>query len=148
MKVRTFVMLCALCVGGLVPAMAQDEPVPPEGHGCLPPLGRLIRAADADDNREVTLEEFLAAFPNATEDRFNVLDRNDDGVLSKDDVLWHERVRVLRRLREADTDHDGSVTLEEFQAEFPNADEAAFHRLDRNDDGVINRDDCVPIQPE
>lgn len=135
-----YFLLAALFAFVTTPAFAE-----PAG-GCPPPLARLIKAADADLNGEVTLEEFLAKFPNASEDRFNVLDRNDDGVLSKDDIPWHERVRILKRLKDADTDGDGSVTLEEFKAEFPNADEAAFHRLDKNDDGVINKDDCVKIE--
>ena len=139
---RSVLAIASLMAILAVPAFAA----PGDGNGgCPPPLGRLIKAADTDGNGEVTLEEFLAKFPNASEDRFNVLDRNDDGVLSKEDMPWEERARILRRLKQADTDGDGSVTLEEFQAAFPNADEAAFNRLDRNDDGVINKDDCVPV---
>ncbi|MCC6796324.1 MAG: EF-hand domain-containing protein [Candidatus Hydrogenedentes bacterium] len=135
-----YLLLAPLFAFAVAPVFAE-----PSG-GCPPPLSRLIKAADADQNGEVTLEEFLTKFPNASEDRFNVLDKNDDGVLSKEDIPWHERARILKRLTEADTNGDGSVTLEEFQAEFPNADEAAFHRLDKNDDGEINKDDCVKIE--
>ena len=131
-------LLVALIV---VPALAAN----PAGGPCLPPLGRLIKAADADHNGEVTWDEFHAKYPRISQDRFNMLDRNDDGVLSKADVPWEELPRVLSRLKHADTNADGSVTLEEFQVEFPNADVAAFYRLDRNDDNVINKDDCVTI---
>jgi len=134
-----YLLLTVLFVVAVAPAFAE-----PAG-GCPPPLARIIKAADADQNGEVTLEEFLTKFPNASEDRFKVLDRDDNGVLSKDDIPWHERARIVKRLKEADTNDDGSVTLEEFQTEFPNADEAAFHRLDKNDDGVINKDDCVKV---
>ena len=138
-------VVCAALIAFIAaPGFAEDEEGP---NGCPPPLGRLIKAADADQNGEVTLEEFQLKFPNASEDRFNVLDRNDDGVLTKDDVPWHERARVLRKLKQADTDDDGSVTWEEFSVAFPNADEAAFNRMDRNDDGVINSDGCVKIGP-
>lgn len=139
---RKMLVLTVLCAVAVAPTFAEPGP----GGGCPPPLARLIKAADADQNGEVTLDEFLTKFPNASEDRFNVLDRDDDGVLSKDDIPWHERARILKRLKEADTNGDGSVTLEEFQAQFPNVDEAAFNRLDRNDDGVINKDDCVKIE--
>jgi len=139
---RSLWVIASLLAVAIAPAFAAPGD---GGGGCPPPLARLIKAADADQNGEVTLEEFLAKFPNASEDRFNMLDKNDDGVLSKEDVPWEQRARILRRLKHADTDGDGSVTLEEFQAEFPNADEAAFHRLDRNDDGVINKDDCAKI---
>lgn len=139
---RSVLAIIALAAFVVTPTLANGT----EGRGCPPPLGRLIKAADADQNGEVTREEFHAKFPNASEDRFNVLDRNDDDVLSKEDIPWHERARILRKLKQADTDGDGSVTLEEFQAAFPNADEAAFHRLDKNDDGVINKDDCVKVE--
>lgn len=138
---KKVLLLAALAAVALAPAYAE----PPSGGGCPPPLGRLIKAADADQNGEVTWDEFHAKFPNISEDRFNVLDRDDDNVLTKEDVPWHERARILRRLKQADTDGDNSVSLEEFQAEFPNADEAAFNRLDRNDDGAIDKNDCVNI---
>ena len=138
---KQVLLLAALATIAVAPAYAE----PPSGSGCPPPLGRLIKAADADQNGEVTWDEFHAKFPNISQDRFNFLDRNDDGVLTKEDVPWHERARILRRLKQADTDGNGEVTLEEFQAEFPNADEAAFNRLDRNDDGVISKDDCVDL---
>ena len=115
--------------------------------GCSPTLPKIIKAADADSNGEVTLEEYLAKFPNSNEHRFNVLDRNNDGVLTNDDVPWEERAKVLKKLKAAVTDGNGEVTYEEFAAAFPHNTQQLFDRLDRNVDGVISKDDCVPLHP-
>ena len=120
----------------------------PSPSVCAPLLGKIIKAADADANGEVTLEEYLAQFPNSNEHRFNVLDRNNNGVLDKDDIPWEQRAKVLKKLQHADTDGDGTVTFEEFQAEFTHGTQEQFDRLDRNVDGVISKEDCVPLHPK
>ena len=140
---KQMVVWSALVAFAVLPVWAADSAA--TGQNCPPPLGKIIKAADADSNGEVTLEEFLAKLPNSNEHRFNVLDRNNDGVLTKEDIPWEERAKVLRKLQHADTDGDGSVTFEEFQVEFPHGTQQQFDRLDRNTDGVISKDDCVPL---
>lgn len=44
-------------------------------------------------------------------------------------------------LKNADTDGDGNITLEELQAVKPEVDAERFARMDRNDDGVLNEAD-------
>jgi Ca2+-binding EF-hand superfamily protein len=44
-------------------------------------------------------------------------------------------------LHRADTDQDGKVTKDEFTKAAPDAPEDAFVRMDRNGDGVLNKED-------
>ncbi len=116
-----------------------DEPVDP-----IRRLIHLLHEADADENGEVTFEELQAVAPDLTEERFNKLDRNGDGVISRADLPEppeDPRHRLLRLLREADADQNGEVTFEELQAVLPDLSQERFDRLDRNGDGVISRAD-------
>ncbi|MBI5095066.1 MAG: hypothetical protein HZB26_21855 [Candidatus Hydrogenedentes bacterium] len=127
----------------------DDIPAPP-----VDPLKRLIRLlhrADADENGEVTFDELLAVAPGLTQEQFDTLDTNDDGVITKDDFPKpppHPVEHLLELLREADANHDGQVTFEELQAELPDITQERFDQLDTNDDGVLSKDDapdgCVP----
>lgn len=128
----------------------RDDCLPicwPDDLPCLPPLLRVLRLADANQDGQVTFEELSALLPNLTQDVFDRLDANDDGVLTIEDAGLRARRyhRLLRRLHEADTNGDCSVDLEEFLAAFPDATEERFDRLDRNNDGLLNRADCLPI---
>jgi len=42
-------------------------------------------AADADGNGEVTVEEFMAANPDMTEEQFTALDQDGNGMLSEEE---------------------------------------------------------------
>lgn len=66
-----------------LPVMAQDD-----GSAkrlSLPRLAQILNQADANGDREVTFEELSARYPQATQEAFDRLDRNDDGVISGDD---------------------------------------------------------------
>lgn len=135
----------ALAVLTLLPAVAPAQEADPAGHPCPPPLGRILKQADADHDGTVTFDELAVVMPNLTQEQFDRLDRNDDGVLTTQDVPWHQRRGFLRKLGHADTDGDCSVSFEEAVAEFPRMTETVFNRLDRNDDGVLNHEDCLPV---
>lgn len=128
-----------------------------------------LRAADTDGDGKVSLEEFRAAFPGAPESRFMELDRNADGFISREDLVGggpfgprpeagprpgsgprpegQPRMPLRDRLRAADTDGDGKVTLEEFRTALPNVPETRFKELDPDGDGVIDLNNLPPRPP-
>ncbi len=82
--------------------------------------------ADANDDKLVTLEEWLAYKADETEDeteeqtaRFNALDTDDDGLLSYEEFSATRKgkeplIETRKRFLKADTDDDGAVSLEEW----------------------------------
>jgi Ca2+-binding EF-hand superfamily protein len=108
----------------------------------------MLRKADADKNKEVTREEFKAAFPNAPEGRFDALDRNKDGVLDQKDMPAAkaspgagQATELIKTITKADTNGDGKVTFEELQAVRPGITKEAYNKLDKNGDGVLSKED-------
>ncbi|HEO69704.1 MAG TPA: hypothetical protein ENN80_00455, partial [Candidatus Hydrogenedentes bacterium] len=106
----------------------------------------LLRTVDADADGAVTLEEFLAAVPDASAERFDVLDRNADGVLTLEDlpdrpvpVEHAERARMLRLLVHGDTSRDGLLSFEEMSEVFPDAPAELLGELDLNGDWLLSR---------
>ena len=119
---------------------------PPEQKG--PPPRVLLKQADKNQDGKVTFDEAKTIRPNMTQERFNALDRNKDGVLTKDDRPPQARpgpggqARPLARLlQDADKDKDGKVTFDELKAVAPNMTQERFTKLDKNGDGVITKDD-------
>ncbi len=111
-----------------------------------------MRAADTNNDQQVSAEEFAAAFPEAPADRFQHMDRNGDGVLSREDHPdgAHapggpqgpgDREAHMAKLRAADTNEDRQISAEEFATAFPEAPADRFQHMDRNGDGVLSRDD-------
>jgi Ca2+-binding EF-hand superfamily protein len=110
----------------------------------------MMRRADTNHDRQVSLEELQAVAPKMTQERFARLDRNGDGVLSRDDgpppgagtrdggAPGEEGRRLLG---EADTNEDGKISLKELQAVRPQATPERFAMLDTNGDGFLSRGD-------
>ena len=85
-------------------------------------------SADTNNDGKVSLQEFQTK----ARARFDAMDKNKNGVLSKDELEGRGQ-RMLR----ADSNKDGQVTLAESQAEV----QSWFQKLDANKDGALSGDE-------
>jgi len=114
--------------GGFVAALAIT------GGAVAQPVGRDVDRgfcrADSNGDSNVSFGEALAH----GERMFNWLDRNSDGVITRDESpAWS------RHFAEADTNHDNKITRTEHDATL----RLRFARLDRNADGFLSRDELM-----
>lgn len=85
-------------------------------------------SADANQDGKVTLQEAQAK----AKARFDAVDKNKNGVLSKDELEG----RAARMLH-ADANKDGAVTFAESQVQV----QTWFQKMDANKDGVLSGDE-------
>jgi len=94
-------------------------------------LTKVFDSMDVDKNGSISYTEFLAALLEArtnideerVADAFDRLDHSDTGYISKEDLASllgkkKDSEDVQRLIREADTDHDGQISFQEFLAVF------------------------------
>ena len=116
------------------------------------------KTADTDHDGFISKVEFdaMPRIQNLPEDKrenlFKRLDKDGDGKLSRDELGRFAKAHEgqgppMKRLWELDTDKSGGISLEEFKAGElfkklpPDKQEAVFHRLDSDGDGVITPKD-------
>jgi Ca2+-binding EF-hand superfamily protein len=99
---------------------------------------------DTDGDGLVTRAEAHAA----VDARFERLDANADGAISRDEIRrgfesrrGQPRHGVGQRIQAADTDNDGALSLAELQAVRPQLSQERFSMMDRNGDGLITADE-------
>ena len=109
--------------------------------------GGMTARLDADEDGQITQEEFLATFKN--------LDEDGDGVIALDETMTGQRERSGKGVSKGggkksrgarggmtarlDADEDGQITQEEFLA--------TFNSLDSDGNGIIGSDE-MPQAPD
>ncbi len=144
MRNGRWILAASLLVALTVSLAAMAAQNGPAGKGRI--VERL-KAADSNGDGRISFDEAKAAFPKMTQERFDKLDRNHDGVLSLEDRVQGNgkgagRAEKIQRLRAADTNHDGQVTFDEAKAAFPKLTQERYSKLDRNGDGVLSMADA------
>lgn len=107
------------------------------GHGGGEHMVRMLESFDANDDGKLSQEEI----DQARGERFGRFDADTDQALTLQEYeqLWLDamRERMVRAFQRLDSDGDAKVTAEEFQEPFSKV----VRRMDRNEDGVIDRGD-------
>jgi hypothetical protein len=120
------------------PGFAPGMPHGPHSHHSWPgDTERLLE--DFDSNKDGKLTQ--AEVDQTRRDRFAQFDTDKDGKLTLQEyqALWLDAMRrhLVDRFQGLDDDGDAAVTVEEFIAPFSKV----VHRLDRNNDSEITRDE-------
>jgi len=143
MNIRTIIAGALICaVGGAYSALAQGGKKAGDG-GDRPRLAKLLKKADTNNDGKVTFDELRAVAPKMTQERFNALDTNHDGVLTAadkpaDGPAGGDRAEMMKK---ADANHDGKITFAELKAVAPKMTQDRFNALDANHDGVLTPED-------
>ncbi len=144
MKTRTIVLFATALSGAALlslPLVAAAQQGPAHGPGDRPTPEERFEALDADGDGRVSEEEFFSA-PAA---RFTDADENGDGFLDIEEARNAGRRNQGGPLfARADSNDDGQVTREEFDAGFDDL----FDTLDSDGDGVITVDEAEAHRAE
>lgn len=109
---------------------------------------------DVNGDGKVTLEEFMNYVHTRRQEfmnkRFNKMDADKNGIISKDEWLAAQQARALRRFAKMDSNGDGSLSTDEFanrqhkgwhhkkhHGHAGKFSEGVFTHLDANGDGVV-----------
>ncbi|MBN2308673.1 MAG: EF-hand domain-containing protein, partial [Candidatus Hydrogenedentes bacterium] len=99
---------------GVLSKADRPDGTPGQGPGSMTDKMALLKKADADQNGTVTFEELSAVMPQMTRERFARIDRNGDGVLTKEDRPAGEpgqgpggMTDKMALLKKADADQNG-----------------------------------------
>ncbi|SIS65567.1 EF-hand domain-containing protein [Phaeovulum vinaykumarii] len=151
-------LVAAGVLGTVLPAMANDAPVAPRAGAMGPamdgaPLMRRgvidLMTLDADGDGRVTPEEIAAGRAA----KVAGIDADKDGKISQAELVAQSMARhrevaermAAERIKAQDADGDGLLSAEELLAR-PAPSARLFDRLDRNDDGALDRDELARAQ--
>ena len=129
---------------------SQKDRPGPEGQQGRAALAEKLKQADKNGDNKVTFEELQGVMPKVSLEQFARFDRNKDGVISKEDHAEGKEganpERPAARLKEADVNGDGKISLEEARKAFPKMTEEQFKKRDTNGDGFLSKEDHKKIQ--
>jgi hypothetical protein len=138
---KTTFTTCAIAIAALLAghAMAGDSP--------KSDAPRDEMRADTDHDGRISRAEATAAGSERSAEWFDKLDLNKDGYITQDEMRQaHESRReemlakMEERFKEADTNNDGQLSLDEVQAKMPRLAER-FSTLDTDKNGFLSKDE-------
>ena len=101
---------------------------------------RMIKHLDTNEDGLISLNEFDLPDHGSRRDRWDALDSNNDGELSRAEVQLHVDAQ-WQRFTAMDSNQDNKVTRAEAQA-------ALFSRIDSNSDGFLDTTELKQMKDE
>ena len=109
--------------------------------------------ADTDHDGRVSRAEFDAAGSQRRSDWFDKLDLNKDGYITQDEMNQARETRranmrehMDEKFKEADTNGDGQLSLDEVQANMPKLADR-FATLDKDKNGLLSKEELASGGP-
>ena len=139
---KTSLTTCAVAIAALLAghAIAGDAP---HGDG----QHHDIMRADTDGDGRVSRAEATAAGSERSSEWFDKLDLNKDGYITQDEMNQARearhgemKARFEERFKDADSNHDGQLSLDEVQAKMPRLAER-FSALDTDKNGQLSKEE-------
>ena len=103
--------------------------------------------ADTDHDGRISRAEYDAAASQRRSDWFDKLDLNKDGYITQDEMRQaretrhgNMRARMDERFKDADTNGDGQLSLDEVQAKMPRL-ASRFNDLDKDKNGLLSKEE-------
>ena len=139
---KTILSTCALGLAALLAGAAYAGDAPKEGaHDEM--------RADTDGDGRVSRAEFTAAGDPRASAWFDKLDANKDGYITQDEMKQARETRganmkakMDERFKEADTNGDGQLSLDEVQAKMPRLADR-FSTLDADKNGQLSKEELA-----
>ena len=105
--------------------------------------------ADTDHDGRVSRAEYDAAASQRRGDWFDKLDLNKDGYITQDEMRQARETRhanmrghMDEKFKEADTNGDGQLSLDEVQAKMPRL-ASRFNELDTDKNGLLSKEELA-----
>jgi hypothetical protein len=139
--------LAAMCAGAAFTgtAFAKENPRADSPHDVL--------RADADGDGRVSRAEATAAGSERAGEWFDKLDLDKDGYVTSDEIKQARATRhgdmkqkMEERFKNADTNADGQLSLDEVQANLPRLADR-FSALDTDKDGLLSKEELARGRP-
>ena len=143
---KTTLSTCALTLAALFAgaALAADPPRADSPHD--------VMRADTDGDGRISRAEAAAAGAERSNEWFDKLDLNKDGYITADEMKQAHatrnnmhgdmRQKMEERFKEADTNGDGQLSLDEVQAKMPKLAER-FSELDTDKNGQLTKEELA-----
>jgi len=144
---KTTLSTCALTLAALFAgsAFAGDQPSSDAPHDAM--------RADTDGDGRISRAEATAAGSERSSQWFDKLDLNKDGYVTSDEMKQaretrrdNMRAKMDERFKEADTNSDGQLSLDEVQAKMPRLADR-FTTLDTDKNGQLSKDELAKGRP-
>ena len=149
---KTTLSTCALALAALVAGGTYAGPLF-AGEGPRSDGPHDLMRADTDGDGRISRAEATAASAERSGEWFDKLDLNKDGYVTADEIKQARATRMANmhadmqqkmdeRFKEADTNGDGQLSLEEVQAKMPRLAEH-FTALDTDKNGQLSKEELA-----